>query len=93
MLYLVAYDIGSDRLRGRVARVLEAFGARVQGSVFEVRLPPSRLHELQGALAALFGGRLAGEVRVYPVCERCYEQAFAIGDIATPVASGGWLVL
>ena len=93
MLYLVTYDVSSDRLRERVSRVLEAFGARVQGSVFEVRIPESQLPELQASLSALFGGRMRREVRVYPVCERCYGQAFAIGDVAAPVAAKGWLVL
>lgn len=93
MLYLVTYDVSSDRLRGRVAQVLEAFGARVQGSVFEVRMPASQLPELQAALAALFGSTLRGEVRVYPVCERCYGGAFAIGDVAAPAATQGWMVL
>ena len=93
MLYLVAYDIPSDRLRSRVAKVLEAFGARVQGSVFEVRLPEAERPELERALAALFGGKLAGEIRVYPVCEKCYRMAFAVGDVTVGDPTKGWILV
>lgn len=93
MLYLVAYDISSDKLRARVATVLESFGARVQGSVFEVRLAESRLPELQRALDAVMGRRETGEVRVYPVCESCYRKAFAVGAVVTPEGNAGWVVV
>jgi CRISPR-associated endonuclease Cas2 len=33
MTYLVAYDIEDDRIRGRVAKLLEGFGQRVQDSI------------------------------------------------------------
>jgi CRISPR-associated protein Cas2 len=93
MLYVVAYDISSDRVRDRMAEVLKSFGARVQGSVFEVRLPPSRLPELQRALDLVLGRRTKGEVRVYPVCEKCYSGGFALGAVASPAASSGSIVV
>ena len=93
MLYLVVYDISKDRLRTKLAKVLEAFGARVQGSVFEVRLPESRLPELRSALSALVGRGHGGEVRVYPVCVKCYNGAFAIGDVETPSGADGYLIV
>ena len=44
--YLVCYDVSDDRERERVARVVEAFGLRLQYSVFECRLSRSRLAAL-----------------------------------------------
>jgi len=93
MLYLVVYDISADRLRARLAKVLEAFGARVQGSVFEVRLPESKLEELRSALSAVVREGSAGEVRVYPVCVRCYNDAFALGDIENSTGDGGFVIV
>ena len=93
MLYLVAYDISSDRVRTRISTVLEVFGARVQGSVFEVRLPEARLGELQRALSLVLGNTTAGQVRVYPVCDACYRGAFGVGAIAEADLALGFLIV
>ena len=37
-MYVVSYDISSDRLRNKVARTLEGYGTRIQYSVFECKL-------------------------------------------------------
>ena len=93
VLYLVVYDISSDRQRARLAKVLEAFGARVQGSVFEVRIAESRLDELRTALSMIVGRGQSGEVRVYPICVSCYNDAFAIGDIESAPVVEGYLIV
>lgn len=36
-MYLVLYDIESDRLRARFSKFLEKFGRRLQYSVFEIQ--------------------------------------------------------
>ena len=35
---MIAYDISEDRIRYRVAKILENYGTRVQYSVFECKL-------------------------------------------------------
>ena len=37
-MYVVSYDITSDRLRNKIAKTLEGYGTRIQYSVFECRL-------------------------------------------------------
>ena len=60
---LVTYDIadtegtGALRLR-RVAQVCEKYGQRVQRSVFECRLSPTRLARMLGELQDAMDGRL-----------------------------------
>lgn len=51
--YLVAYDVGQDPARNRVAKALESYGDRVQYSVFVLELKPARLHRLRGRLGTL----------------------------------------
>lgn len=34
--YIVCFDIQDDRIRAKLSRLLEKYGARVQGSVFEI---------------------------------------------------------
>jgi CRISPR-associated protein Cas2 len=58
MEILVTYDVATDtpagqrRLR-RVAQACEAFGQRVQKSVFECKLSPADLERLRHRLAAI----------------------------------------
>jgi len=47
---VVAYDISDDRRRERVAKILEAYGERVQYSVFECRLDRMQFLRLRHAL-------------------------------------------
>lgn len=51
--YLVCYDVKEDRERNRVAKVVEAYGLRIQWSVFECRLSRSALVELRRQLEEL----------------------------------------
>ena len=52
-MYIVSYDIASDRLRNRIARTLEGYGRRVQYSVFECELSEKRYKELYEKLLKL----------------------------------------
>ncbi len=44
--YLIAYDIGSDRRRLRVAKTLQSYGYRLQYSIFQVDASPVRIARL-----------------------------------------------
>ena len=46
MRYIISYDISEDKLRNKVARVLEEFGERVQFSVFECELTKEQYSNL-----------------------------------------------
>ncbi|WP_019001906.1 CRISPR-associated endonuclease Cas2 [Succinimonas amylolytica] len=43
---LVIYDIQSDKLRDKFAKMMEGFGYRVQFSAFEVFLPARKFNDL-----------------------------------------------
>ena len=74
--WVVCYDITSDRKRTRLAKVLGAYGERVQDSVFEVRTRDAgELAELRGRLAEAAGEEDAANVRFYPLCENCRGKA------------------
>jgi CRISPR-associated protein Cas2 len=49
--YLLVYDITENRLRTRVAKVVEGYGVRVQKSAFECRLTRGMRARLWEALA------------------------------------------
>ena len=67
--YIVAYDISLPRRRARVARYLEARGARVQKSVFVCRLTAASSRRLRKALERMIDPR-ADALMVEPVAGR-----------------------
>lgn len=52
-MYVVAYDIPDDNRRARVAKALEAYGDRLQYSVFVVVARPAKLIRLRDNLVSL----------------------------------------
>jgi len=78
MVYVVAYDIEADRLRSRVAKMLEGFGSRVQKSVFECHLKPEQLSRMTEVLQQ---HELADydSIRVYTLCASCKPRVNVMG--------------
>ncbi len=48
--FIIAYDVGDDPRRNRVARALASFGDRMQYSLFLVDIKPAKLLRLRGLL-------------------------------------------
>jgi CRISPR-associated protein Cas2 len=92
MKYVIAYDLESDAVRGRVAEVLLALGERVQKSVFECVLAPE---ELEGLVARLQReiGQTEGNVRIYRLCANCLGESFGIGAVKATVDEQGCVIL
>lgn len=63
-LYIITYDVTSNRERERVAHVLQGFGVRAQFSVFECRLTRGMKERLLRALTALHVE--SGTINLYP---------------------------
>ena len=84
-VYLVVYDVVSDKRRYLLARQLEDVAVRVQKSVFEARLDPAHAPQLMDELRVSLGTERAG-LRVYRLCRRCCEMSEQLGTplIARP---------
>lgn len=78
-MYLVSYDITSDRLRNQIARILEGYGRRVQYSVFECDLTEKRYQELYGRLLKLAEEMEEGNICFYYICKNCEREKQVIG--------------
>lgn len=65
-LLLIAYDTSDDRLRRRLARLLEGYGDRVQYSVFECPVRPAERASLLDQLRKMLAATDA------PCSVRCY---------------------
>lgn len=79
MVYVVSYDIESDRIRTKLAKLLLGYGVRIQYSVFECRLTDKRFQKLYREVFKLTDGKSEGSVRFYSVCANCEEKIVTIG--------------
>lgn len=78
---LVAYDVSTETREGKrrlrkVATTCCGFGQRVQNSVFECRVTPAQLEELEARLLEIID-RSEDRLRLYQL-PRNYEQAVRV---------------
>lgn len=78
-MYLISYDIENDRVRNKIAKELENYGARVQYSVFECRISEKIYKELYAKLLELMNDEKSGNIRIYNICAKCTERITTIG--------------
>lgn len=82
MLYLISYDVPSnsdgDRRRTRLARRLEAYGVRVQWSVFECELSPALVRKLREEIKSVIE-ETEDSIRIYPLCATCTQDVLMLG--------------
>jgi CRISPR-associated protein Cas2 len=80
-LYVVAYDISSDKRRTKVHKVLSGFGAWTQFSLFECHLTETQYLRLREMLDRHLDEKL-DTVRFYPLCSSCQKRVETVGSPA-----------
>lgn len=87
MLYLISYDISVDKVRNKLAKLLEGKGKRVQYSVFECQLTTQQYKVLYQQILPIVNHDPDGNVRIYKLCAYCANQVVTIGkdDFTTDV--------
>ena len=78
MFYLVCYDIVNNRSRHQVSKLLEAYGLRVQKSVFECVLDEKQQENLQKRLLKLLN-KQEDQIRFYPLSANCRGKVVVLG--------------
>lgn len=78
MFYLICYDIVEDRRRTKVSALLEAYGVRVQKSVFELVLTSKQLKKLQLRLGKMIDFD-CDQLRFYPLSPKCRDRVIIVG--------------
>ncbi len=75
---VVTYDISDDKRRTKVAEILLGFGARIQGSVYELWLDERQTERMWAKVeAAVVPGDL---VRCYLLCAACRPRTRSYGQ-------------
>ena len=87
-VWVIAYDVRSNKQRQRVARYLSSKGARMQKSVFTVRGTAESIRQIAEKLAELVHP-LEDKVDFIPVCQACARRHRRLGPanaegLATP---------
>ena len=80
-LYVIAYDIPSDRRRRKVHKTLCGFGQWTQYSLFECYLTKKERLTLGGKLDRLLEPE-EDSVRFYPLCMACVDRVETVGSEA-----------
>lgn len=70
--HLIAYDIRDPKRLRKVAKKLEAYGARVQYSIFRCRLDRIALEKLRWELAEVMD--CEDSLLVMPICAQCASK-------------------
>ncbi|MCR5105801.1 MAG: CRISPR-associated endonuclease Cas2 [Eubacterium sp.] len=78
-MYLVSYDISSDKRRRKIAKELENYGKRVQYSVFECNISKGKYKKMYAKLLNLMDGDEDGNIRIYELCGVCIQKVVTMG--------------
>lgn len=73
-IYLACFDISDDKIRNRIGKLMEAYGDRVQKSVFEIIVKrPEELEILRDKIRPLL--EAGDDVRLYRLCAECRDKS------------------
>lgn len=78
-MYVISYDIASDRIRNKTAQVLLEYGKRIQYSVFECDISGNRFKTLYAKLCEMGIEQEDYHIRFYHICENCMKKTRVIG--------------
>lgn len=70
---VVAYDVQDDKLRGKVVKTLEKYGARVNLSVFECMFTTAQFFKVKESIGKQINSK-SDTVIYYPVCVECFSK-------------------
>ena len=92
LTHVIAYDISEDRRRARVAAVLQAYGDRVQRSVFVCTVEAETLREIRVRIGEIIDPE-TDSVYVFRQCAACWDAVGIHGQATVTEEPLYWAVL
>lgn len=75
---MITYDIRDDKIRSKLFKLLERYGAWKQFSVFEMEVSSVQRVQIEHKIRDLVTTN--DRVRIYVLCSRCKEEIVNIGE-------------
>ncbi|WP_201785183.1 CRISPR-associated endonuclease Cas2 [Methanofollis ethanolicus] len=75
---VVTYDISKDKVRNRVFRILEGYGAWKQYSIFELEVTDVQRVQMEEKIRCVIEPH--DRVRIYELCARCIGKITDLGE-------------
>jgi CRISPR-associated protein Cas2 len=72
--YIIAYDISGNKRRSRVVKILEAYGTRMNKSVFECFILPVTYIKIVKLISDVIDPK-KDAVLYYPICKDCMVKS------------------
>jgi CRISPR-associated protein Cas2 len=92
LTHVIAYDISDDRRRARVAAVLQAYGDRVQRSVFIATVEEDMLREARDRISQIINPQ-TDSVYIFRQCAPCWETVGIYGQATVSHEALYWAVM
>jgi CRISPR-associated protein Cas2 len=92
LTHIIAYDISDDRRRARVAAILQAYGDRIQRSVFVATIDTGQLNEARERISQIIDPG-TDSVYVFRQCAACWEAVGIYGQATVAGQALYWAVL
>ena len=92
LTFVAAYDVSDDGRRAKVAAVLQAWGDRIQYSVFLVTISPEDLPDLRARVAGILSPE-HDSFYLIRQCQACWDGLDCIGQAHAPSEALYWAVL
>lgn len=89
---MVSYDISRDSRRARVAAMVQAWGDRIQKSVYICTLESQHLNELMSGIADAIDPDV-DSVYFVRQCRSCWGELVVMGQVHPPAEGVMWEVL
>ncbi len=84
-LVIVAYDIRHNRRRNKLAKFLEAYGNRINLSVFECMFTDAEFKQTISAAGTIID-KTTDQVVYYTICQDCYTKTVMQPEIKADTA-------
>ncbi len=76
---IVAYDVQKDKHRTKIAKLLQAYGVRINYSVFECMFTSKQMEKLQTSVKKYLDKK-TDTIVFYTVCVDCYTKTVYLPD-------------
>ncbi len=73
-IYIIAYDISSNKRRRGISKLLEEQGIRMNKSVFECFITPATYKILMKTINKIINPK-KDSILYYPICKSCFEKS------------------